>query len=565
MLNIDLWQQIKKIPKQAGIYQYYDKNSRLLYVGKAKNLYKRVRSYFNIDLSPNPKNSFRIQSMVSQIHSIHTLIVSDEIEALVLENSFIKSNNPKYNILLRDDKTYPYIMINLNEAYPRFSITRKIDKKKDVVFFGPYPKGAKEILQSIYEIFPLIQQASCMRGKKTCLYYQINKCLGVCEFKDENTKQKYHNYVQDAISLMQNKAKMQKILEENMFNFAKNEFFEQALVCKKCIEILKEIKQFCVVDMKRLYNADILSIAFKDNQGILLKLFVRNGKVVSSHHIFVKANIMQNASDNEDSKYRINEEFEYEIYTQALLKILQEGSLCEEIIIANITQQNLKLLKDSIPDISNKLVSPKKGDKSRLAKLAIDNAMYLLLHKIKENEKEESILKDISNLFLMQDEIINIEVFDTSHHAGSFNVGGMISYNNNGFDKQGYRYYNLDGKDEYSQMREMLTRRVKNFDTIPPPSLWLIDGGKAQINIAIEILQSINVYVEVIAISKEKRDFKAYRSKGKAQDIIRSKTLELKLPPSDLRLQFLQKLRDEAHRFTISFHRDKKAKSILNQ
>ncbi len=559
MQNKELKQQIEQIPKQAGIYQYYDKNFRLLYVGKAKNLYKRVKSYFNSNLAPNPKNSLRIQHMVTQIHSIHTLIVSNEREALILENSFIKSQNPKYNILLRDDKTYPYITINLNDSYPRFSITRKIEKKKDIIFFGPYVKGAKEILQSIYEIFPLIQQASCLKGKKTCLYYQIHKCLGVCEHKDIQTQQKYNDYVQEAINLMQNKNKMQKALERHMLEFAQNEFFEQALICKNCIDILKEVEQFCVVDMKKLYNADIFSIAFNGNNGILLKLFVRNGKVVSSHHIFIKANAMQNNINNQKN---INEEFECEIYTQALLKIIQEGTLCEEIILANITQHNLNRLKDSMPEIANKLITPKRGDKLKLAQLAINNAIHLLTHKIQINQKEENTIKDIANLFLLQNEITSIEVFDTSHHAGSFNVGGMISYINNEFYKQGYRHYNLEGKDEYSQMREMLTRRAKSFDIMPPPNLWLIDGGKAQINLAIDILQSSGVYIDVIAISKEKRDFKAYRSKGKANDIIRSKDLEFRLPPNDLKLQFLQKLRDEAHRFAISFHRDKKAKSI---
>ena len=231
--------------------------------------------------------------MVAQIASIHTLVVANENEALILENSFIKSQNPKYNILLRDDKTYPYITINLQDSYPRFSIVRKIIKHKDTLYFGPYPKGAKEILQSIYELFPLVQQANCLKQKKPCLYYQIQKCLGVCSIKDLQTKKQYDNYIQQAISLMRNKSKMQKALEEKMYEFASKELFEQAKVCKDCIEILKEVEQFCTVDIKKLYNADIYSFVLHGRDGILLKLFVRDGKVVSTYHQFVKPNIPQ--------------------------------------------------------------------------------------------------------------------------------------------------------------------------------------------------------------------------------------------------------------------------------
>ncbi len=564
-MNDTLKAQLQEIPNEPGIYQYYDNNARLLYVGKAKNLAKRVKSYFTKECLPNPKNSLRIQHMVAQIASIHTLVVANEREALILENSFIKSQNPKYNILLRDDKTYPYITINLQDVYPRFSITRRIVKHKDVLYFGPYPKGAKEILQSLYELFPLVQQASCLKGKKPCLYYQINKCLGVCSIKDLQTKKQYDNYVQTAIALMRNTNKMQKELEKQMYMFAAQELFEQAKICKDCITILKEVEQFCAVDMKKLYNADVYSFVLQEKAGVLLKLFVRNGKVVSTHHQFVKLNIpLQHNDVLAPTNSLLQEELACEIYTQALLKILKEGSLCDDIILADISSKSLQLLRDSIPEIATKVFAPQRGEKFRLATLARTNALHILTHKTKLHVKEEHILAEIRTLFALDKEITSIEVFDTSHHSGSFIVGGMVSYMDYEFYKPGYRHYHLDGKDEYSQMREMLLRRAQSFGKMPAPSLWLLDGGMAQINLALEILQASGACVNVLAIAKEKRDFKAYRAKGQARDIVRSKDFEFRLHANDMRLQFLQKLRDEAHRFAITFHRKKKNEYIGN-
>lgn len=558
-----LHSQIQKIPNEPGIYQYYDSNAKLLYVGKAKDLKKRVRSYFTKEYNPNPKNSLRIQHMVAQIAVIHTIITTNEHEALILENSFIKSQNPKYNILLRDDKTYPYITINLNDSYPRFNITRRIIKNKDILYFGPYPKGAKEILQSLYELFPLVQQSSCLKGKKPCLYYQINKCLGVCNIKDDATKAQYNSYIQQAIMLMKNTGKMQKILESKMLTFAEKELFEQAKICKNCIEVLQDSTKFCAVDMKKLYNADVYSFVLQGNNAILFKLFVRDGKVVSTHHQFVKPNVINDADILQ--KELIHEELAYQIYTQALLKILKEDSLCDDIILTDINTKTLQMLKDSIPEISSKLFVPQKGEKLRLATLARTNAIHILTHKTNLYAKQEQILQQIKELFSLDHEITSIEVFDTSHHNASFIVGGMISYMNYDFYKPGYRHYNLSGKDEYSQMREMLTRRAKSFDENPAPSLWLLDGGLAQINLALEILESSGARVSVLAIAKEKRDFKAYRAKGHAKDIVRSKHLEFRLQTNDHCLQFLQKLRDEAHRFAITFHRNKKIRNIRNE
>ncbi|STQ87136.1 excinuclease ABC subunit C [Helicobacter muridarum] len=570
-MNLTLLEQLKSLPQRSGIYQYYDKYNRLLYVGKAKNLKKRVMSYFAKDLSPNPRNSMRIRHMVSQICSLQIFVVENERDALILENSLIKSQNPKYNILLRDDKTYPYICIDKDSKYPRFVITRRIEDKKGMLYFGPYPRGAKEILNSLYMMFPLVQQASCLKGKRVCLYYQIQRCLGICEFASHELQAKYADIISQAIKLMQNKNLMKQELQRHMLDSANKELFEHARFFRDCISVIDDIN-FCAFDLKKHYDCDVLSFVMKGGQGVLLKLFVRNGKVDSMYHIFVKISRHILASNPKSYNERTNEsssEFELEIYTQALLKISQDKTLAKELIIANITESNFillqKLAKEGLQDCIPKLVMPKRGAKLELAKIANDNAIRLLHDKETFFVSENETIASIAELFLLDREIASIEVFDTSHHAGSFCVGAMISYSDNDFCKEKYRHYNLSGRDEYSQMREMLTRRALSFDSLSPPDLWVLDGGKAQIAIALEILESSNVNIDVIAIAKEKRNAKAYRSKGGAKDIIRSRDLEFKLDSNDLRLQFLQKLRDEAHRFAITFHRSKKTNSIGQQ
>lgn len=184
--NYNLLEHLRTLPSHAGIYQYFDKDDKLLYVGKAKNLKKRIKSYFSTqgdNITPRANLSPRITLMITQVRRIHTLLTNSEQDALILENSLIKSLKPKYNILLRDDKTYPYIYLDKSQAYPRFEITRQVLKKKQILYFGPFVSGARELLESLYEIFPLVQKASCLRGKKACIFYQINKCPAPCEGK----------------------------------------------------------------------------------------------------------------------------------------------------------------------------------------------------------------------------------------------------------------------------------------------------------------------------------------------------------------------------------------------
>ena len=537
---------IKNLPDKSGIYQYFDENLNILYIGKAKSLKKRVRSYFLINeenISPAKNLSSRIQNMVKQIRVIKIIIVNSEHDALILENSLIKSMKPKYNIILRDDKTYPYICVDKNAAFPRLEITRKIIRKKNLYFFGPYSKGIRDVIDSIYEFIPLIQKKSCLNQNKPCLFYQIKKCKAPCA--NLITIEKYGKFLNEAIDLLNNTSKLINMLHKKMLLLSKDLRFEEANKIKLKIEKIKAISNINSIDLARLYNFDIFTIYSKDNKSVLIKLFMREGKIISSDYQIINHNN--------------NEVRENYLYTQGLINHYKQNPpfKLDAILLPIALDNKNEILKAISANV--KILNPKNGDKKRLLDLAIKNAKNILESEIHLNLNEE-----IKTLLNLENIPSKIEVFDTSHHLGSSIVGGMIVYENNCFLKDEYKKFNLIGKDEYSQMEEMLERRIKHYEKTSPPDLWLLDGGKGQINIAMKIIQSSGIYIDVVAIAKEKINYKANRAKGGARDIIRTKELELRLEKSDKRLLFLQKLRDEAHRYAISFHRYKKAKSIKN-
>lgn len=553
-MSISLLERIKNLPTASGVYQYYDKHNKLLYIGKAKNLKNRIKSYFRIEdekIIPNPSNNHRIQTMVSQIAFIQTLLVENEQDALILENSLIKQLKPKYNILLRDDKTYPYIYIDMSEAFPTPSITRKIIKKKNIKYFGPYTSGSREMIDSLYEILPLVQKKNCVKGKKGCLFYQIKRCLAPCEGKI--TQNQYAQIINEATLLIQNKNKLIAKMESKMTSLSDQMRFEEAMVYRDRIKKLQSIENFSSIDLAKLYNLDIFALCYEGKNAILSKLFMRDGKIVSSSFEHIK------------SEYAFDEN---SIYQQAIINHYKEEVPLppDQILLPSINSEDeIRELEDFLQHHCKKkiqILTPQKGEKKNLIDLAFKNANEILRLQSSRSYAEDTLLSELKELLNLNEIPFRIEVFDTSHHSNTNIVGGMIVYENMNFIKDDYRHYNLEGLDEYSQMKEMLTRRAKDFATKAPPNLWLIDGGKAQINLAKEILQSAGVDIDIIGIAKEKIDSKAYRSKGAAKDTIYTLETSLFLKPSDKRLQFLQKLRDEVHRYAITFHRQKKQKDM---
>lgn len=542
-----LTKTIKSLPKTPGIYQFFDQNNSLLYIGKAKKLNYRVKSYFRFTpkLSPSSNLSARISNMISQVKSINYISVSTEHDALILENSLIKQLKPKYNILLRDDKTYPYLFINLEDKFPRIELTRKVIKGKNIKYFGPYSSGARDLMNALYLLFPLVQKKGCLKTNKACLFYQIGRCKAPCEGKI--TVDEYKKIVNLAISFIHNPKSITTLLKEKMDRYALNLNFEQAASLRDMIAKIVAIEPKNSMDFARLENFDLIGIYEDGKSACGVRFFIREGKIVSSANFTSRSN---NGFDIQS------------LYNQMLLSHYKQDTplTINKIYTAHELEDKKGIEKIFFERFGKKIsiIFPKIGEKRRLSNLAIQNAKEAIKKSIQT--KYQKIQEQIFKFFDLDSIPIEIETFDNSHLSGEANVGAIVSWKDDSFYKQNYRHYHLKSKDEYSQMSELLTNRAKRFEKQSPPDLWLIDGGKTLLDLADQIIKSSGANIDILAISKEKLDFKSHRAKGAAKDIIHTKTRSYTLATNDEKLLFLQRLRDEAHRFAISFHRKTKVK-----
>ena len=548
--------KLQNLPISPGIYQYFDKNGKLLYVGKAKVLKNRVKSYFKFTpkLQPSPKLSSRIYKMISEVENMNYIVVDTENDALILENSLIKQLKPKYNILLRDDKTYPYIYMDTNDEFPRLDITRKVIKSKTIKYFGPFSTGSKDLLDSIYEIVPLVQKKSCIKGGKACMFYQIEKCLAPCEGKI--TQLEYQNLLDEALHLLNNKTKIIENLTLKMEKYSEQFRFEDAMKMRDRIQTITKSQIKSNLDFAKDEDLDLFAVELDTDKAVIVKMFIRGGKMISSTHNYV--NITEITTKDE-------------IYKTAMVNYYNENlpSIPSSILIANEIE-NSEELESFISEKYTKKVFisyPKIGLKKQLITMANNNCVELL--KINKNSTQNRDYIAIKELFNLYKVPTRFECYDNSQMMGQAKVGAMIVWDDDKFYKEDYRLYNLEANDEYGQMKEMLTRRVERFKENPAPDVWVIDGGQTLLNLAFDIAQSVGVDIDIIAIAKEKIDAKAHRAKGAAKDILYTRDEVFRLETSDRRLQFMQRLRDEAHRSAITFHKKQKRKedkqiSLLN-
>jgi len=546
---------VQNLPLSAGVYQYFDVTGKLLYVGKAKNLKNRVKSYwrFTPEFTPNPTQSPRIIKMLLEADKLEYIVVETEEDALILENSLIKQLKPKYNILLRDDKTYPYIYIDESQEYPRFEITRKVIKGKDITYYGPFPTGGKALLDALYEIYPLVQKKSCLRERKACLFYQIKKCLAPCEGKV--TPEEYGKIVTQAKTSIAKRKKLINTLEEKMTSLAMQERYEEAGSMRDTIQAISSLTISSSIDLANQINLDIFAIQNGDERGVIVKLFMRDGKIISSTY----------------SYFRHTHIFdENEAYKQALLEFytIDTPNVSKQILTAHAFEDSQQVAQTLSTRFDKKIevLTPQRGAKAKLIALALQNCEELLRTKQSDTVMEQKIA-DLFDLTVIP---YRIETFDNSHLMGVATVGGMVVWNEAKWDKSAYRRYTLHERDEYGQMKEMLSRRIADFKEHPAPDLWILDGGLANLNLARQLLQEENVNLDVIAIAKEKLDAKAHRAKGAAKDLIYTINGLIELKPNDKRLHWIQRQRDEAHRYAITYHQNKKRKedtqvSLLNK
>lgn len=523
--------KIDNIPLNPGVYLMKNKNDEVIYVGKAKSLKKRVPQYF---LRPHEGKT---QKMVSEVIDFDVIITSSEREALILEMNLVHKYNPKYNILLKDDKTYPYIEIT-NEDHPIIKIARKIKNKKSTIF-GPYPdsKAAYETINLLNRIYPL---RKCNNVPKTeCLYYHMHQCLGPCI--KNITKEDYNNVINDIKKLMKGDSKdLINSLKEDMYKYSDNLEFEKAKECKDTIDRIEYILSKQKVEFSDKKDRDVFAFHVK-NGYISIAILMFNNGVLSL----------------KDTKTFSYLEEENEVLVNFIYEFYQKHRLPKEIILPPLNE--IELLEEIL---ETKITVPSRGVKFDLLQMAGENAI-----KAMEDQHMVKVIKeDKFNLLKTLGDLLNIELpkrielIDNSHIQGDSAVGTVVVYVNGETSKNDYRKYKINGeekKDDLASMREVLYRRYYRIlvEGLTTSDLLIVDGGLNQVNIAKETLSSLGFNnVAIAGLVKDNN----HRTRG----LINSNGEEILLPNDHTLLFFLTRMQDEVHRFAISYHHDLRSKSL---
>ncbi|MCD9853770.1 excinuclease ABC subunit UvrC [Epilithonimonas sp. JDS] len=542
-MNPNLELQLKTLPSEPGVYRYYDKNDQLLYVGKAKHLNKRVLSYFNKN-----QNGYRTRIMVSKIHRLETTVVNSEYDALLLENNLIKAHQPFYNVMLKDDKTYPWICIK-NEDFPRIFLTRT--KIKDgSEYFGPYAKvkPARVLLDTIKNLYKIrtcnlnLAPSKIAEGKyRVCLEYHIKNCNGPCE--DLESKEDYDEKVEAIRGIIKGDFRFaKKYLEERMFRFASNLEFEKAQMIKNNIESLENYQEKHTVVNPSIDDVDVFGMTSDETAAYVNYFKIRNGSIVQSFTTEIK---------------KVLEESDEDMLEEALVEIRQKfDSTSKEILIPF----HLGL---EIPNV--KLIVPKVGDKKRIVELSEKNAKEYRLEKLKQvqiidpERHTNRIMAEMQKLLRMPVEPRHIEGFDNSNIQGTNPVSACVVFKDGKPSKADYRIFHpktVVGPDDFKTMEEVIYRRYRRLleEGEPLPQLILIDGGKGQLSSAVKSLKLLGLYGKITIVGIAKRLEEIYFPEDSIPLYIDKKAETLKI---------LQRVRDEAHRFGVKHHRTRRTNSTI--
>lgn len=525
-------EKLKLIPEKPGCYLMKNKDGLIIYVGKAKNLKRRVNSYFN------KIHTGKTKALVSNIKDFEYIVTNSETESLILEINLIKRYNPKYNILLKDDKTYPYIVLT-NDKYPSLKIVRSKKRKKiKGKVFGPFPgvTAAKNTVNLINRIYPL---KKCEKlGKKLCLYYHINECLGYCE--KQVPEQEINRMLEDITKILNGDYKfLTKKLEEEMLKYSNNLEYEKALDMKNLINDIENTisKQIIVSNIK--YNFDVFGLYEIDNFLAIETLFIRDGVVIG------KVNkIINDYLDLEDA------------YIRYIIDFYEKYPLPKRIIVNDING-----VEDIEQVLNTKVQIPQKGDIKKILFMSNINAEISSKEKIerirKDDKERYNSINELKNI-LNIDKLERIELFDNSHLFGTYYVGAMVVFRDFLPDKNEYRKYKIDNhtKDDLSAMKEVLYRRYQKalMERTELPDLIIVDGGPLQINIALEVLESLRMNIPIIGLKKDKSH--------RTSKLVLSNLTELDIKNKNL-FVYLYKMQEEVHRFAITYHRNIKNKGML--
>lgn len=570
MTDFDFQEELKKLPHQPGVYIMHDKNDTVIYVGKAKDLHSRVRSYFRKIVGRGPQ----IDKMVSLIDYFEYIITDSEVEALVLENNLIKEHSPKYNTMLKDDKTYPYIKVSTGEEYPRVTMVRQMKKDRSR-YFGPYTGGV-DVRATIDLINKVYKLRTCTRSLpkdigngRPCLNYHIGQCMAPCQ--GYVSCEEYNNHVMQAIDFINGDYKdTLDMLSKRMEELSEKLEFEEAAKVRDLYNSVKNIVNKQKITAFNEEDKDIIALAIENDEAVVQVFFVRDGKMIGREHFY-----MTHVSEKQPSE--IVQEFIKQFYSGTPF-IPHEIMLEEEIEDAETIEAWLTSKRGAKVSI----LVPKIGQKEKLVELAAKNASLVLA-----NDKERIKKKEAQTIGAMHEieewlnlpSIVRMEAFDISNISGFMNVGSMVVFEGGKPKKSDYRKFRMKtvaGPDDYACMKEVLTRRFvhgleekksrkeQNLDEefgsfTKFPDLLLMDGGRGQVNIALEVLKELDLKIPVCGMVKDDH----HNTRG-----LYFNNVEIPIDRRSEGFKLITRVQDEAHRFAIEFHRSLRntssVKSVLD-
>lgn len=537
-----LKERLGNVPLKPGVYIYKDSEGRVIYVGKAKSLRTRMRSYFQSPQKLHPK----VRALMARVADFDYIVTTSEVEALILENNLIKSYQPRYNIQLRDDKTYPYLKVTTGEDYPRVSLVRE---EKDGVsrYFGPYTNvtSLRETIRLLNLVFPLRTCKILRMGKRPCLNYDINRCLAPCS--GEIKKEEYRQVVDGLLDFMEgNTRELLEQKETEMKEAATRLEFEKAAHLRDQIESIKKVGEKQKISFENPYNLDVIALSGKEKEHLVLLFKIRAGAIVAKDTFWLNRAIDEDESQLMEFFLKRYYADRSDIPVEILLSHLPEG--------IEVLQSWLQAEKGR----KVRLRVPQRGDKKSLLDMVVNNAVLLWQEKHEKEQKNQDILKHLSQVLTLEVIPQRIECYDISHLGGEETVASMVVFTGGIADRKAYRRFKMkvDQNDDFASLSEALQRRFKraregDSSFLPEPDLILIDGGLGQVNAVYKILQEMVVSIPLFSLAKKNEEI---YTPGSATP--------LRLSRQDEALQLLQRLRDEAHRFAIEYNRQRRSGKV---
>jgi excinuclease ABC subunit C len=531
------------LPDKPGVYLMHDKDGKVIYVGKAVVLKNRVRSYFRNLASHTPK----VRAMVAKIADIETIVTSSEVEALILECNLIKKYRPRYNIMLKDDKSYPYLKVTLNEEFPRLYVTRR-QMRDGAKYYGPYADaGAMHAtVKLLRSMFPL-RTCRTMNAERPCLNYHIKRCLAPCA--GLVSKEEYGNMIKSVCMVLDGRtAELERDLKRRMQEAADNYAFEEAARLRDQLQAVMRLNEQQKAVTGQDSDMDIIGFA-KDMTGICIQIFfVRKGKLLGRDNFFLQ--------DDGESEQEVITAFVKQYYNEAsyipreiALPVLPDAE--EQAVIEQWLAEKAQRKAE--------LVRPQRGVKKDLLHLANDNAVKLLEERLRKGQlslkNDVQAAEELQQALGLPDLLERMDCFDISHTQGSETVASMVVFRNGSISKKDYRRYKIvsaEGKpDDFKSMQEVVYRRYKDYEDLP--SLVVIDGGKGQLSSALEVIRGLGLH-DLPVIGLAKREEEIFKE-GQSESIL--------LDRDSAALHLIQRIRDEAHRFAITYHRKLRGKRNL--